>query len=217
MTVRTVLFDLDGTLVDSLEDLADAVNYMLDRSGRTPLGLATLRKMLGSGVRELIRRALSTDSGPEIEKGIKLFLDFNTNHIADKSRLYPGVPEVLERLAAHDIGLAIISNKNEALSRLILHKLGIDQYFGVICGGDTFDEMKPSPLPLRRVLERLDKPAESAVMVGDSINDILAGKRAGITTIGCRWGYGDAEELREAAHLAASCAELGVILLKDGI
>ena len=217
MTVRAVFFDLDGTLVDSLPDLADAVNHMLACIGRPPLGLATLRGMLGSGVRELIRRALSTDIPAEIEKGLGLFLEFNTLHIADKSKLYPGAREVLERLSAHGIDLTIISNKNEALSRLILKELGIDHYFSTICGGDTFEEMKPSPLPLRRVMERLVIPAECAVMVGDSINDIQAGRRAGISTIGCSWGYGDYEELREACHLAASCEAVGAILLRREI
>jgi len=214
MTKRAVFFDLDGTLVDSLQDLADAVNHMLVCIGRPPLGIASLRRMLGSGVRELIRKALATDSPTEIERGLGLFLEFNTLHIADKSRLYPGVREILEQLTAQGFDLAIISNKSEALSRLILKKLGIDHYFGFICGGDTFEEMKPSPLPLLRVLERLVIPAESAVMVGDSINDIQAGRRAGITTIGCSWGYGDYEELREAGHLAASCGEVGTILLQ---
>jgi phosphoglycolate phosphatase len=214
MTVRAVFFDLDGTLVDSLPDLADAVNHMLVSIGRPPLGLSRLRRMLGSGVRELIRRALPSDSPTEIEQGLGLFLEFNTLHIADKSRLYPGVREILEQLTAQGFDLAIISNKNEALSRLILNKLGIDHYFGIICGGDTFEEMKPSPLPLLRVLEQLDIPAESAVMVGDSINDIQAGLRAGIKTIGCSWGYGDYEELREADRLAASCDEVGAFLLQ---
>jgi len=214
MTVRAVFFDLDGTLVDSLPDLADAVNHMLVSIGRPPLGLAPLRKMLGSGVRELIRRALSSGSPTEIEQGLGLFLEFNTRHIADKSRLYPGVLEILEQLTARGFDLAIISNKNEALSRLILKKLGIDHYFGIICGGDTFEEMKPSPLPLLRVLEQLAIPAECAVMVGDGINDIQAGRQAGITTIGCSWGYGDYEELREAGRLAASCDEVGAFLLQ---
>lgn len=214
MTIRAVFFDLDGTLVDSLPDLADAVNHMLTRTGRPPLGLAAVRRMLGSGVHELIRRSLASGSPSEIQKGLDLFLDFNTRHIADKSRLYPGAREILERLTAQTIDLVVISNKNEDLSRLILNKLGIDHYFDVICGGDTFEEMKPSPLPLLRVLERLAIPPESAVMVGDSINDILAGTRAGIATIGCCWGYGDREELSGADRLADSCTEVGALLLE---
>lgn len=212
MTVRAVLFDLDGTLVDSLGDLTDAVNHMLASFARQPLDTAAVRRLLGAGARELVRRALASDSPAEIELGLGRFLEFNTSHIADKSRLYPGARNILEQLAAKGIPMAAISNKNEALSRLILKELDTDHFFSVICGGDTLAEMKPSPLPLLHVLERLAIPPREAVMVGDSGYDIVAGRRAGIGTIGCTWGFGDLEELREASHLAASCDELGDIL-----
>jgi phosphoglycolate phosphatase len=216
MIVRAVLFDLDGTLVDSLDDLADAVNHMLAGFGRPGLATAEIRPLLGKGTRNLVQQILGTADNAEIEEGLAHFLEYNRRHIADKSRLYPGARETLEMLAANTISLAAISNKNEALSRLILEELRIDSFFETICGGDTFEEMKPSPLPLLKVVEYLTIPASCTVMVGDSINDVQAGIRAGITTIGCSWGYGDLEELREADHVAASCYDVARLLLSRG-
>lgn len=217
MTIRAVLFDLDGTLVDSLDDLTDAVNQMLTSFNKNPLSSAGVRSLVGKGARNLVQRALGMESPADIERGLGLFMEFNTAHIAYKSRLYTGARELLENLAARGIRMAIISNKGAALSRLILETLAIDDFFEVICGGDTFPEMKPSPMPIMRVIDRLGIDSNEVFMVGDSINDIQAGKQAGIATIGCTWGYGDLGELQEADHLAASCNEVGTILLRREI
>jgi len=214
MNVRAVFFDLDGTLIDSLDDLADAINYMLADLGRAEAATTEIRSLLGKGARNLVQRILGTADAALIEQGLASFLEYNRNHIADKSRLYPGAREILEMLTAHNISLAAISNKNEGLSKLILEALGIDSFFDIICGGDTFEEMKPSPLPLLKVVEHFAVPASCTVMVGDSINDVQAGIRAGITTIGCSWGYGNREELREANYVAASCHEVARFLLQ---
>lgn len=215
MTVSAVFFDLDGTLIDSLDDLTDAVNHMLTSFNKTPLSSTEVRSLVGKGARNLVQRALGTESPVDIEQGLGLFMDFNAAHIADKSRLYSGARELLENLAARGTRMAIISNKGAELSRLILKTLGIDGFFEIICGGDTFTEMKPSPLPLIQVMERFGINRNEVFMVGDSINDIQAGKQAGIATIGCSWGYGDPGELQQADHLAASCSEVGAILLRQ--
>jgi phosphoglycolate phosphatase len=214
-TIRAALFDLDGTLVDSLADLADAVNHMLSSFDRPTLPLADVRLLIGKGARNLVCRALASNDEAEIEEGLTRFLEYNHNHIVDKSRLYPGVRESLQSLAARNISLAAVSNKNEALCRLILEELGIAPLFKAVCGGDTFAEMKPSPLPLLNTVEQLALPPGSAVMVGDSINDIQAGIRAGITTIGCNWGYGAPEELQEAHYRADSCPEVTRVILGE--
>lgn len=215
MTVRAALFDLDGTLVDSLEDLTDAVNHMLAGFGRPAMATASVQRLVGKGAHNLVRRALETESEEAVTRGIELFVAFNSAHVADKSALYPGVRETLRQLTENGIRLALISNKPESLCRLIMEALGIAGLFEIICGGDTFPEMKPSPLPLLRALERLGIAAHEAVMVGDSINDIQAGQQAGITTIGCAWGYGDIEELAEAGHCAATPGDVAAILLKQ--
>jgi phosphoglycolate phosphatase len=212
VTTPAALFDLDGTLVDSLDDLTDAVNHMLAALGRQQLDSVQVQQLVGKGARNLVQRALATDSPGEIDRGLALFTEFNELHIADKSRLYPGARELLQQLSAGGIRMAVISNKQEALSRLILKELDADGFFAIIAGGDTYPEMKPSPLPLLRVIEELGCSPAGAVMVGDSINDIQAGKRAGITTIGCSWGYGGRAELCGADYQATSLAEISGII-----
>lgn len=214
MTITAALFDLDGTLVDSLDDLTDAVNHMLAGFGRQQLEPAQVRQLVGKGARNLVQRALVTDSPGEISQGLAAFTEFNALHIADKSRLYPGVRELLQQLSAGGIRMAVISNKQEALSRLILKTLEVDAFFDIIAGGDTFPEMKPSPLPLVRVIDEFSCSPADTVMVGDSINDIQAGNRAGISTIGCRWGYGSAEELYGADYQATSLADIFSIITR---
>jgi len=212
MTIAVALFDLDGTLVDSLADLTDAVNHMLAGFGRQQLEPVQVRKLVGKGARNLVQRALATNSPGEINRGLAAFTGFNALHIADKSRLYPGARELLQQLVDGGIRMAVISNKQESLSRLILKTLEVDAFFDIIAGGDTFPEMKPSPLPLARVIEEFRCSPAEAVMVGDSINDIQAGNLAGIPTIGCRWGYGGIEELGEAGFTADSCSDIINIL-----
>ena len=212
MIIKAVLFDLDGTLVDSLEDLTDAVNQMLDTLGRSTLDGCEVRQLIGKGARNLVQGALKSDTDEEIEQGLTLFVDYNSAHIADKSRLYPGVREVLELLRAGGLRMVIISNKGEALSRLILETLDIDGFFEIICGGDTFPEMKPSPLPLLKVTQQLGIDPDEALMVGDSINDIAAAMSASITAVGCAWGYGSDAELVNAEYVIGSIGELyGVV------
>jgi phosphoglycolate phosphatase len=185
---------------------------MLSGFGRQQLEPAQVRQMVGKGVRNLVERALATGSPEEINQGLAAFTEFNALHIADKSRLYPGARELLQQLAAGGIRMAIISNKQEALSRLILKELKVDAFFDIIAGGDTYPELKPSPLPLLRVIDEFGCSPADAVMVGDSINDIQAGNRAGIATIGCRWGYGGAEELSGASHQAITLTEIYSII-----
>lgn len=212
MTIHAVLFDLDGTLVDSLHDLTDAVNHMLAGFGRTALKPSEVRLLVGKGARNLVQRALDTDSPEVIDQALTAFTTFNALHIADKSKLYPGALNLLQQLAADGVRMAVVSNKQEALSRLILKTLEVDTYFAIIAGGDTCTEMKPSPLPLLWVVDQFGCSPEDAVMVGDSINDIQAGNRAKIVTIGCNWGYGGADELCEADYRATSLADISGII-----
>lgn len=198
MIIRAAFFDLDGTLVDSLEDLTDAVNHIRDAFSLSPLPEEAVRLKVGKGARNLIEQVLPDHSHKDITRALDLFLEFNGRHIADKSRLYPGIPETLHELAALDIKMVVISNKHEELSRLILRELGIHDRFENICGGNTYPESKPSPLPLLKEAEKLGCAPFECVMVGDSINDIEAGKRAHIASIACTWGYGSRDELAGA-------------------
>ena len=198
MTTRAVLFDLDGTLVDSLEDLTDAVNHIRSAFSYPLLTAGDVRLKVGKGSLNLVQQTLPGASDADIDRALGMFLDFNKQHIVDKSRLYPGIPEMLLELAAHDVKLAVISNKNEDLSVLILQTLGIHDLFESVCGGNTYQERKPSPLPLLNVAEKLRIAPSECIMVGDSINDIQAGQQAQISSIACSWGYGTTEELTGA-------------------
>lgn len=214
MIIRAVLFDLDGTLVDSLGDLTDAVNHIRSAFSHPPLTVAAVRLKIGKGARHLVQQTLPGAMEADIERALAMFLEFNRLHIADKSRLYPGITETLRELAARDIKLAVISNKNEDLSTLILKHLGVHPLFESISGGDTFPERKPSPLPLLKVAEGLSISSCECVMVGDSCNDIQAAKRANIASIACTWGYGSAEELAEADVFAHSPQELLALIIE---
>lgn len=208
MNIRAVLFDLDGTLVDSLEDLTDAVNHIRGAFSYEPLTAAMVRPKIGKGARHLVRQALPGITDADINRALGMFINFNREHIVDKSRLYPGIADMLHTLAAHDIRMTVISNKNEELSRLIVEALGIRGLFARICGGDTYPERKPSPLPLLNEVEKLGVTRHECVMVGDSGNDIQAGIQASITAIACTWGYGTAEELEGANVFAHTPQEL---------
>lgn len=212
MIIRAVLFDLDGTLVDSLDDLTDAVNHIREAFFHPPLTADAVRMKIGKGARNLVQQALPDVAESGIDRALDMFLQFNRLHIADKSRLYPGILETLHELAARDIKMAVISNKNEDLSALILQALGIHDLFESICGGDTYPESKPSPLPLLKVMEKLGIAPHECVMVGDSINDIEAGHRAGVASMACSWGYGSEEELTGADIFAHTPQELLTVI-----
>jgi phosphoglycolate phosphatase len=218
MPINLIIFDLDGTLTDSLDDLTDAVNWMLARFARPALTAMEVRRLVGQGARRLVERALAGASAAEIEEGIALFLDYNEAHIADKTRLYPGVRATLNTLIERGIRLAVISNKNVRLCRRLLETLEADEYFEAVLGADSVSERKPSPVPVLQLLGETGVTAEAAVLVGDSINDIAAGQGAGVVTIGCRYGYGDAAELADADFWIDAFDELlGLPVFKPAI
>ncbi|RNC70110.1 MAG: HAD family hydrolase [Desulfuromonadales bacterium] len=196
--VDLIIFDLDGTLIDSLDDLTDATNHMLTSLGRPPLDRLGVRGLVGQGARRLVERAMPGETEQVIERGLALFLDFNHRHIADKTMLYPGVTETLDALRAGGKRLAIISNKNVALCREVIATLGAAHHFDEVLGADSLPQRKPAPEPVLKLLADFGVEPENAAMVGDSINDIAAGKGAGVHTVGCTWGYGDLDELLDA-------------------
>jgi phosphoglycolate phosphatase len=207
-TIDLIIFDLDGTLIDSLDDLADATNHMLASLGRKPATLEQVRGYVGQGARRLVERAMPNGVPEEIEIGLSVFLAYNEQHIVDKTRLYPGVAETLSSLRLAGKSLAVVSNKNVALCRKVLTTLDADRYFECVIGADSLQARKPSPEPLLKVLRDLAVPPEKAAIVGDSINDIAAGKGAGIVTVGCTYGYGDRAEIEDADYLVDSVTGL---------
>jgi phosphoglycolate phosphatase len=207
MRIKHIIFDLDGTLVDSLDDLTDASNAMLTRFGRGELTRREVRLLVGQGAKRLVERAMPGASPDEVEEGVQLFLAYNDLHIADRTRLYPGVRETLSILGEERL-LSIISNKYEAHCRKLLAVLGVADHFGAVLGADSLPFRKPSPEPVLRLLADLEVTAAETVMVGDSSNDIIAGQGAGVLTIGCTYGYGDISELNDADYRIDRFAEL---------
>jgi phosphoglycolate phosphatase len=207
-STKLFIFDLDGTLIDSLPDLADATNKMRQSFRLPPFAPEDVRKLVGQGARSLVERALPGVSLEKIEEGLGIFLDYNLAHIADKTRLYPGVFETLQALELQGIPLSVLSNKNVALCREVLSRLGIARFFPTVFGADSFPFRKPSPEPVLAILKELKVATRGCVLVGDSINDMAAGKGAGVVTVGCSYGYGDNDELSGADYLVGDFPSL---------
>ncbi|GAB6065579.1 HAD family hydrolase [Aquifex pyrophilus] len=186
MCVNAVLFDLDGTLIDSAEDIALALKKTLKEIGLEEYYPKDIRPYIGGGVKALLERVLGDKFREEY---VELFRKYYLENPVVYTRVYEGVPEVLEKLKEDKVKLAVVSNKLEELSREILRRLGIINYFEFIAGGDTFPEKKPSPLPVIKTLEHLGIEPQKAIIVGDTEADILSGKGAGTITALAEWGY----------------------------
>jgi len=184
---RLFLFDLDGTLIDSVPDIAASVNLALRRMQLGSLDTARVAEFVGDGVRKLIERSLRELLRTEPEEtrvieAVELYQQEYSIHLLDSTRLYPGVAEALARLRW--ARMAVVSNKPEGFSRRILEALGVGACFCIVIGGDSIPERKPDPAPLHEAMRRCGAAAAEAVMVGDSVVDVRAGRAAGIFTCG---------------------------------
>ena len=190
---RTVVFDLDGTLVDTAPDLIGALNYILDREGMPPVPLHSARNMIGAGVRKLIERGLELEgreaSPSDITRLTDDFVAYYAEHIADGSRPFEGLETALDDLLTRGYHFAVCTNKLEWLSKLLLDRLGLSARFAAICGADTFGVSKPDPAILRQTVARAGGDIASAIMVGDAGTDIGVARRAGVPVIGVSFGY----------------------------
>ena len=192
-SVRTVVFDLDGTLVDTAPDLIKALNFVLDREGLPPVPLHSARNMIGAGARRLIERGLEVEgrvaTPADITRLTGDFIDYYAAHIADGSRPFEGLEDALDDLAARGYQFAVCTNKLEWLSKRLLDQLGLSSRFAAICGADTFGVSKPDPVILQQTVARAGGQLASTVMVGDAGPDIGVARRAGIPVIGVEFGY----------------------------
>lgn len=195
---KLIIFDLDGTLCNSLEDLTDAVNHMRAKHDLHALTAEQVRQLVGEGAANLVKGALPGKTAAEVENGLRTFIAYNSDHIADKTVLYPGVRETLQAFREQGRQMAVVSNKAEILCRKLLAHLALDHYFIDIVGGDTCPLRKPAAEPLLKVMTDAGIMAGDTIMVGDSIHDIAAGKAASVATIGCLYGYGNEVETRDA-------------------
>jgi phosphoglycolate phosphatase len=194
-SARTIVFDLDGTLVDTAPDLINALNFVLDREGLPPVPLHSARNMIGAGARRLIERGLELEGRTaglsDITRLLSDFIDHYAAHIADLSRPFEGLEGALDDLGARGYRLAVCTNKLEWLSKLLLDRLGLSARFSAICGADTFGVSKPDPAILQQTIARAGGQVSSAIMVGDAGPDIGVARRAGIPVIGVEFGYTD--------------------------
>lgn len=210
-----VIFDLDGTLCDTLEDISTAVNAVLARLELRTLNAATVRSYVGRGARALMEKCLGEAGRPKLERAVALLLDYYKIRCLDKTRLYPGVADGLARLAP--VLKIVLSNKPRDIARTILEALGIAPYFAAIYGGESFRAKKPEPEAVFEALRRHGARSEEAVMVGDSDVDLQAARRAGLRFLGVTYGYGSRSELQGADWLADSFEEAVRILLQAGV
>ncbi len=211
--IRLIIFDLDGTLVDSSRDITNALNYALKPYGFKTMTVEETVKLVGEGIARLIEKVTGTEKIGIKDDVLKRFLEFYSDHLTEYTRPYPGVTETLDKLSAY--GKAVISNKREELSQRLLEELGMASYFNHILGSNSTPEKKPSPLPVLTVLKREGLTPDQALMVGDSNLDIEAGRNAGVVTVGVGYGYRPLEALKGADFLIReSLSELPDILKK---
>ena len=203
MNKKLVIFDLDGTLIDSVPDLADSVNFMLKELGRKIFDEKIIRFWVGNGAETLVKRALSgsekIDENIDTElfqKAKDIFLNHYNKNLSNKTYLYSNVKEVLEKLNELDYKLAIVTNKPYKFVKPILEKLEIDKYFPYYLGADSLDEKKPSPKPLLEVCKYYNTDVDLSIMVGDSKNDILSARNANMQSIAVTYGYNYGEDIK---------------------
>ncbi len=198
MPAPTIVFDLDGTLVDSAPDLIDTLNYILRGEGIAPLPFELARPMIGHGARVLLERgfgALGRTCAPaDMDRMFEAYIEHYAGRIAQLTRPFPGLEDALDTLAAQGCALAVCTNKLEWLSVKLLDALGLTARFAAICGADSFGMAKPDPEILRRTIEKAGGDPGRAVMIGDSATDVRTAQAARIPVVVVDFGYADHAE-----------------------
>ena len=218
MKSKLVIFDLDGTLVDTIADLAAAVNEALDRKGLPLHGPEEYRGMVGHGVRNLVQRAMPEalrEDGALLDELLDSFLRYYTAHLDVHTRPYPGVPQLLAGLDAAGVKLAVASNKFQAGTERIIRRFFPQVPFAAVYGGRDGLPLKPDPSVVREILACTGAEPGETVMVGDSGTDIATAAAAGIPSVAVTWGFRPKEALQGADRIAGTAGELLRILLAD--
>ena len=215
----TIVFDLDGTLIDTAPDLIDTLNLILGQEGLPVVSFAAARNMIGGGAKVMIERALAAEgrscSTKEIDHLYRAFIVHYAAHIADRSRPIPKLEATLEGLAAAGNRLAVCTNKLEWLSMRLLQTLELAQHFAAICGQDTFGIQKPDPEMFRRTVRRAGGEPAKAIMIGDSKTDVATARAAKVPVIAVDFGYSDVPiKALEADRVISSYAELPTAIVE---
>jgi len=192
--IKLLIFDLDGTLIDSKRDIAAGVNFTRRRLGMPVLTNSTIYKFIGDGSWQLIERSLGGNKKRDINEALRIFKGYYSEHLTVTTKLYPYVEKVLRYYS--DKRKAVVTNKYESYSRNILGKLKILKYFDLILGSDSVEKCKPDPLPLRMVMDKFKILPSKTVMIGDGVNDILAAKNAGVVSCAVTYGLESSVRLR---------------------
>lgn len=199
---KVIIFDFDGTLIDSEPDLALAINHMLKQLKREVYTQEVIAHWVGNGAETLVKRALSgsvvVDASIKeelFEKALDIFLRFYAQNLCVKSYLYPTVKETLVELKAYGYKMVIVTNKPANFVAPILQGLEIDEFFEFYLGGDSLTKRKPDPMPLLYVCEKLNIGVDECVMIGDSKNDIISANRAKMQSVGVTYGYNYGEDI----------------------
>jgi len=199
-----ILIDVDGTLVDSVPDLAYCVDEMMAVLGREPHGEVRVRDWVGNGVERLVRRALvgalrGEPDEADFERAYPVFLELYAENTSKRSCLYPGVREGLDRLKAANYLLGCVTNKAAQFTEPLLKDLGVYDDFSIVISGDTLTKKKPDPAPLLHAAELLGCQPADAMMIGDSVSDVAAARAAGFQIVCMSYGYNHGVDIREAA------------------
>lgn len=202
---KLVIFDLDGTLLNTIADLGNSVNYALEQMGYTPHSLSSFRFMVGNGVRRLIQRAQVDADEDTVDKLLEHFRHHYDEHNCDLTEYYKGIPELLKTLQSMGINLAVASNKYQAATEKIVRHYFPDIHFSAICGQIEGRSTKPDPSIIFHILNIIPTPKSEVLMVGDSAVDMETAHRAGIECVGVTWGFRPVSELRNAYadHIAS--------------
>ena len=227
MNKQLLIFDFDGTLIDSVPDLADATNAMLTTLGRDTYPIETIRNWIGNGSRMLVERALVGDvtvpegalTQAEANHAEQIFFEAYKNLSGSKTVAYPDVDEGLKKLHAAGYTLALVTNKPFRFVPKILASFGWQDLFSEVMGGDSLPVKKPDPAPLLHVCNALNVNVAQSVMIGDSRNDMLAGQNANMDTLGLSYGYNYGQDIRELNPTEAfdNFADLVAWIMKDNI
>jgi phosphoglycolate phosphatase len=212
-----LIFDLDGTLIDSKQDLVQAVNAARTRMHLAPLDDETIASYVGNGAPVLIRRAMGPEATEEqCREALQYFYEFYRDHMLDHTVLYPGVREALDQLHAAQMPMAVLTNKPVRFSKGIIEGLGLTSHFFQVYGGNSFEQKKPHPVGIEALMSEAGTKAAETLMIGDSAVDIQTARNAGVTAVGVTWGLQpESLETSPPDHVITDMREL-VPLVIDG-
>lgn len=217
---KLVVFDMDGTLIDSVPDIASSADEMMTRIGMEPRGEARVRQWIGNGIPKLVGRVLTGQMRAEPDEALfarayPIFLERYERYNGERSTVYPGVWEALDFLEGQGVPMGCVTNKAARFTKPLLERLGFGGRFGIVLSGDSLPKKKPDPMPLLHASDHFGVSPDESLLIGDSISDVEAGRAAGFTVIAVTYGYNHGMDIREAEPDAAidSLAELGTLLV----